>query len=162
MGALADTWTPTFSPWRHGGWYVDNLQHLSGAVGCVSRNFPDKKWRIVCDPRPGSYPGGPDDHTYPSRDAAARAEKELADAAITAHRQREAEAGGPVCKKDGCHAALVHVGVVDGLHRWDHPVVDGEAIAHRNSWRRRLGTRTDHGWGQHLTRVTEQGGTTSS
>lgn len=64
-------WTPEYSPWRHGGWYVDNVQYPSGAVGCVSRNYPDKKWRIVCDRRKG-------DRTYPSRDAAARAERSLA------------------------------------------------------------------------------------
>lgn len=72
-----DRWVPSYSEWRHGGWYVDNLRLPSGAIGCVSRNYPDKKWRIVCDPRNGSYPGGPLDHTYPNRDAAARAEREL-------------------------------------------------------------------------------------
>ena len=41
----------TYSPWRHGGWYVDNIRYPSGAVGCVSRNYRDRKWRIVCDPR---------------------------------------------------------------------------------------------------------------
>ena len=65
-------WQPEFSPWRHGGWYVDNLRYPSGAVGCVSRNYPDKKWRIVCDPRPfGSQP------TFPNRIAAAFGEREL-------------------------------------------------------------------------------------
>lgn len=59
-----------YSEWRHGGWYVDNVRYPSGAVGCVSRNYPDRKWRIVCDSRDV-------DHTYPSRDAAARAEREL-------------------------------------------------------------------------------------
>lgn len=68
-----EEWTPTYSPWRHGGWYVNNVRYPSGAVGCVSRNYPDKKWRIVCDDRPG-------DHTYASRDAAARAERVLAGA----------------------------------------------------------------------------------
>jgi hypothetical protein len=70
-------WRPIYSPWRHGGWYVDNVHYPSGAVGCVSRNYPDHKWRIVCDPRPESYPGGNDDHTYVNRDAAARAELTL-------------------------------------------------------------------------------------
>jgi hypothetical protein len=59
------TWKPSYSRWRHGGWYVDNCVYLSGAVGCVSNNYPDKKWRIVC---------GPQEITFPSRDAAARAE----------------------------------------------------------------------------------------
>jgi hypothetical protein len=70
-----DTWTPTYSPRRHGGWYVDNLRLPSGAVGCVSRNYEDRKWRIVCDPRP-------DDHTYPNRDAAAYAEREIVRAGL--------------------------------------------------------------------------------
>ena len=61
---------PEFSPWRHGGWYVDNVRYPSGACGCVSRNYPDRKWRIACDNRPG-------DHTYPNREAAARAEYEI-------------------------------------------------------------------------------------
>lgn len=66
-----DNWQPQFARWRHGGWYVSNVQYPSGAVGCVSNNYDDRKWRIVCDSRPG-------DHTYPTRDAAARAERELA------------------------------------------------------------------------------------
>jgi len=61
----------TYSPWRHGGWYVDNVRYPSGAVGCVSRNYPDKKWRIVCDPRGDEAP------TFTNRDAAAAAELEL-------------------------------------------------------------------------------------
>lgn len=71
-------WQPEYSPWRHGGWYVHNVRYPTGAVGCVSRNYSDRKWRIVCDDREGSYPDGPDDHTYPNRDAAARAEYEMA------------------------------------------------------------------------------------
>lgn len=68
-----DEWKPTFSRWRHGGWYVTNMKHPSGAAGCVSRNYPDRKWRIVCDPR--NFAHAP---TFPSRDAAARAERDLA------------------------------------------------------------------------------------
>jgi hypothetical protein len=77
-----EEWVPTFSSWRHGGWYVDNLTRSGGGVGCVSRNYPDRKWRIACDPRNGSWPGGPNDHTYPSRVAAARAERDLVIAGI--------------------------------------------------------------------------------
>lgn len=62
---------PEYSRWRHGGWYVHNVRYPSGAVGCVSRNYPDGRWRIVCDPRDG-------DHTYRSRDEAATAELQLA------------------------------------------------------------------------------------
>jgi len=66
-------WSPVFSPWRHGGWYVNNVRYPSGACGCVSRNYPDRKWRIVCDERTRKY-------TYPTRDAAARAEYRIAEA----------------------------------------------------------------------------------
>lgn len=71
-----------YSPWRHGGWYVNNVRYPGGAVGCVSRNYSDRKWRIVCDSRDGSFPGGPNDHTYASRDDAARAERDLIAAGI--------------------------------------------------------------------------------
>jgi len=60
-----------YSPWRNGGWYVGNVRYPNGAVGCVSRNYPDKRWRIACDERQGDY-------TYRTRDAAARAEQVLA------------------------------------------------------------------------------------
>lgn len=66
-------WTPEYLPWRHGGWYVANIDYPSGAAGCVSRNYPDKKWRIVCDKRWFAY----EMHTYKTRDEAARAEREL-------------------------------------------------------------------------------------
>jgi rubrerythrin len=65
------TWIPEYRAWRHGGWYVDNVRYPSGAVGCVSRNFPDKQWRIICDKREG-------DHTYRTRDEAAHAERAIA------------------------------------------------------------------------------------
>ncbi len=61
---------PKYSPWRHGGWYVDGVRHENGGIGCVSRNYPDRRWRIVCDSRDG-------DHTYESRDEASRAEYAL-------------------------------------------------------------------------------------
>lgn len=61
-----------YEPWRHGGWYVTNVRYPSGAVGCVSRNYPDRKWRIACDPRP--FDRRP---TFRSRDAAALAEWHL-------------------------------------------------------------------------------------
>lgn len=72
-----EAWQPQYSPWRHGGWYVDNVRYPSGAVGCVSRNYADRKWRIACDDRPDAF----ERFTYPNRDAAARAEYELAQAA---------------------------------------------------------------------------------
>lgn len=62
-------WEPVFSKWRHGGWYVDNVRYPSGAVGCVSNNFADGKWRIVC---------GPHDLTFSTRSDAAKAERILA------------------------------------------------------------------------------------
>lgn len=63
----------SYSTWRHGGWYVHEVRYSTGACGCVSRNYPDKKWRIACDPRP--FDEAP---TFPNRDAAAAAEYELA------------------------------------------------------------------------------------
>lgn len=65
-------WEPSYSHWRHGGWYVNNVRYKSGACGCVSNNYADKKWRIVC--------GRPHEETFPTRDAAARAEHALANA----------------------------------------------------------------------------------
>lgn len=66
-------WSPMYSRWRHGGWYVHNVRYPSGACGCVSNNYPDKQWRIVSDDRRKDL-GAPGDFTFPSRDAAARAE----------------------------------------------------------------------------------------
>lgn len=62
----------TYTKWRHGGWYVHEVRYPSGAIGCVSRNYADGKWRIVC---------GDHDETFPTRDAAAAAELERARAA---------------------------------------------------------------------------------
>ena len=70
-------WQPSFSRWRHGGWYVTNVHYESGACGCISRNYPDGQWRIVCDDRRVNI-GEPGDITFKSRDAAARAEYALA------------------------------------------------------------------------------------
>lgn len=61
----------SFERWRHGGWYVTSVRYLSGAVGCVSNNYPDKKWRIVCDERK-------DPPTYKTRNDAAVAESAIA------------------------------------------------------------------------------------
>lgn len=73
----AEDWVPSFSKWRHGGWYVSNVQYPSGSTGCVSQNYDDGKWRIVCDPRRNRL-GEDGDYTFPTREAAARAERELA------------------------------------------------------------------------------------
>lgn len=62
-------WLPVYEPWRHGGWYVTNIRYQSGACGCVSRNYPDRKWRIVCAEGRG---------TFRTRDEAALAERALA------------------------------------------------------------------------------------
>ena len=69
---LLETFVPTYSHWRHGGWYVTNLHYPSGACGCVSRNYPDGLWRIACDPRPFE-----EQPTFRTRDEAARAELRL-------------------------------------------------------------------------------------
>ena len=69
-----------YSKWRHGGWYVLTVRYPSGACGCVSRNYADGKWRIVCDDRRvGMELGDPGDFTFASRDAAADAEQVLID-----------------------------------------------------------------------------------
>jgi hypothetical protein len=70
----------SYSKWRHGGWYVHNIRYPSGACGCVSNNYPDRKWRIVCDDRRQDL-GAPGDFTFPSRNAAARAELALVQSA---------------------------------------------------------------------------------
>lgn len=61
-------WKPQYERWRHGGWYVSNITYPSGAIGCVSNNYPDKKWRIAC---------GPQDLTFSSRNEAAYAERAM-------------------------------------------------------------------------------------
>lgn len=58
-------WKPQYEKWRHGGWYVTNVHYPSGAIGCVSNNYEDKKWRVVC---------GDQNVTFSSRYAAAKAE----------------------------------------------------------------------------------------
>jgi hypothetical protein len=113
-------WTPQYSPWRHGGWYVNNVHYPNGAIGCVSRNYPDRKWRIVC---------GDEDETYPSRDAAARAEYALAQAQPACDND-----AGLFCPECGASdqldiAATVQVRLTadgtdadeadDGSHTWD-------------------------------------------
>lgn len=70
------SWEPIFSKWRHGGWYVHNVRYIGGACGCVSNNYPDKKWRIVCDPRRKDL-NEEGDFTFKTRDEAARAELAL-------------------------------------------------------------------------------------
>ncbi len=60
-----------YEPWRHGGWYVTNIQYPNGAIGCVSRNYSDRKWRIVC------HPDGEKSPTFKTRDEAAAGELEL-------------------------------------------------------------------------------------
>lgn len=63
----------SYSRWRHGGWYVNDVTYPSGAVGCVAK-YPDGKWHIVCDEREGAFEGK---FTYNSRDEAADAEAQL-------------------------------------------------------------------------------------
>ncbi|UEC01659.1 hypothetical protein [Burkholderia vietnamiensis] len=67
----------SYTKWRHGGWYVSGVRYLSGGCGCVSNNYPDKKWRIVCDNRRQAL-NEPGDVTFRSREEAARAEQVLA------------------------------------------------------------------------------------
>lgn len=64
----------TYTKWRHGGWYVHGVDYSGGAIGCVSRDYPDGKWRIVCHPLPFD-----EQPTFTTREAAAAAEHELAE-----------------------------------------------------------------------------------
>jgi hypothetical protein len=64
------SWTPSYASWRHGGYYVTNIRYASGSCGCVSNNYPDRKWRIVC---------GDESRTYRTRDDAAYAEYFIAE-----------------------------------------------------------------------------------
>lgn len=52
--------------------YVTDTRWPKGGCGCVSRNYPDGKWRIVCDPRPEA-----EQPTFRTRDEAAAAERAL-------------------------------------------------------------------------------------
>lgn len=72
-----------FSRWRHGGWYVHGVRYPSGACGCVSNHYPDKKWRIACDDRRLAL-NEPGDVTFRTREEAACAERLLALEAWTA------------------------------------------------------------------------------
>lgn len=77
----------TYSPWRHGGWYVNEVRYPSGACGCVSRNYADGKWRIACDSRP--FEERP---TFSTRHEAAVAEFEMAKEEARSSALKEAEA----------------------------------------------------------------------
>lgn len=77
-------WTPMYDRWRHGGWYVTNVRYVTGAVGCVSRNYPDGKWRIVCHHLPFE-----DQPTFRTRDEAAVAEYAYARSAEIVQRDLE-------------------------------------------------------------------------
>jgi len=87
--ALDANWEPSYSKWRHGGWYVNNT-YPSGGCGCVSNNYDDNKWRIVCDPRRGRL-GEPGDFTFKTRDEAARAERALIRNMVLAMQAKRAE-----------------------------------------------------------------------
>lgn len=71
-----EEWTPSFSQWRHGGWYITNVRYPNGAIGCVSNNYADSKWRVVCDSRRVGL-DVPGDFSFNTREEAAMAEREL-------------------------------------------------------------------------------------
>jgi hypothetical protein len=73
---LRDDWQPSYSSWRHGGWYVHGITYPNGGCGCVSNNYADKKWRIVCEG--GKYATLEEFPSYPTREAAAFAERQIA------------------------------------------------------------------------------------
>lgn len=91
---------PTYSEWRHGGWYVNTIRYPGGAIGCVSRNYPDGKWRVVC---------GGHETPYPTRDEAAAAELKIAEAAHVA-------AGGFAEMANRSHPEAPEF--ISGLNQW--------------------------------------------
>lgn len=118
--STSTNWVANYSAWRHGGWYVNNVRHVGGAVGCVSRNYPDRKWRIVCDDRRSDL-GHDSDITFPTRDAAARAEHALAQAEISAELQRWArtDSGRLLCLTVGdSEVRIIANGPVDAATAW--------------------------------------------
>lgn len=88
--AADQSFEPVYSNWRHGGWYVNNVRYPTGAIGCVSNNYPDGKWRIVCDDRRVNL-NEPGDFTFASRDEAAKAEFALAKEATEAFAKANAK-----------------------------------------------------------------------
>lgn len=127
-----------YSPWRHGGWYVGAVRYPSGACGCVSRNYTDKKWRIVC--------GRPDDETFPNRDAAARAEQaialaeytperiaaELAEAQKASRKRAERAVLRPVVAAPKFHLFYIEASDADGVHAY-MVARDGDEVAAKAS-----------------------------
>lgn len=65
----------TYSPWRHGGYYVNEVRYPSGAVGCVAGPNKDGRWFIACDSRS-------EEISYATRHDAAVAERDLIAAGI--------------------------------------------------------------------------------
>lgn len=111
-------WVPQFSPWRHGGWYVSNVRYPSGASGCVSNNYPDGKWRIVCDARRNEL-NQPGDFTFKTRDAAARAEFDLVAAMEVAALAEAKPIPGSVQRMIGFHMGQLKDGAaaLEGVMR---------------------------------------------
>lgn len=72
-------WESSYDAWRHGGWYTD-ARYPSGACGCVSNNYTDKKWRIACGPYFGL--------TFSTRRDAANAERAMTLAMCRAAQQQ--------------------------------------------------------------------------
>jgi hypothetical protein len=66
-----EDWEPIYEKWRHGGSYVTNLIYPNGAVGCIAsaRHTASGKFEIACHHDAG---------TFPTRRAAAFAEREIA------------------------------------------------------------------------------------
>lgn len=127
-----------YERWRHGGWYVGGVRYPSGATGCVSSNFADKKWRIVCDDRRINL-NEPGDFTFRSRDEAARAEQILA---IEAWKQAIAERLLQLEGSDECRLAARDAGYTvhpptESTQGWAY-CIDGdyseEFVSEKEAW----------------------------
>ena len=56
--------------------YINSVPYPCGSIGCVSNNYDDRKWLIVCDSRRDNL-GEPGNFTLKSREEAAKAEQAL-------------------------------------------------------------------------------------
>jgi hypothetical protein len=60
--------TASYERWPHRRWRNNSAVYPSGTAGCISNNYPDKRWRISCTLI------NLDHLTFSSRDDAAKAE----------------------------------------------------------------------------------------
>lgn len=77
------SWKPKYEPYKN-CYEISNLVYPDGTFGSVSNAYDDKNWRICREVRLVMEIGDPGDKHYPTRDAAARAELLMVNAAFAA------------------------------------------------------------------------------